>query len=249
MSSNRQICRAFACLSFTFSLVSAQSNTPAEPQPVSPAAAWGGSVFDNPLSWLDQLWNLPVFRFFTPVDPLPEAPQLAEDTPLPVGPQCSVEPLPEIEDPAAQAFEANVGSAAVVDLSGLTPATAKALTRFQTRVEAVGGVIELKSAYRPASYQQHLQAVWHKWMDELRFNQDPACQTLRSSVQDEFTRHRLLESQHPVAFSDHTRGLAFDALVTLPRGRRKLTLDRLAWVAGVRRPDILHDPVHFKLRG
>ena len=88
---------------------------------------------------------------------------------------------------------------------------------------------------------------------EVKDNQDPACQGLRAAVQDEFTRHHLIESQHPVASSDHTRGLAFDATVMLPPaarlGRRKVTLDSLARYAGLRRPDILHDPVHFKFTG
>jgi hypothetical protein len=29
--------------------------------------------------------------------------------------------------------------------------------------------------------------------------------------------------------------------------KRRVSLDRLALLAGIKRPDILHDPVHFKL--
>mgnify|MGYP007039562455 CR=1 FL=1 len=79
------------------------------------------------------------------------------------------------------------------------------------------------------------------------------CQSLRTEVQEEFTRHSLLERQRPVTFSDHTRGLSFDASVRLPRsmaakGRRiRISLDALARRAGIRRPDIRRDPVHFKV--
>jgi hypothetical protein len=127
---------------------------------------------------------------------------------------------------------------------------ARALERFKQLVNQVGGQFELKSAFRPPSYQAHLQQVWYKWM-ELRNNRDLGCQTLRAQVGDEFTRHRLLETQKPVTDSDHTRGMAFDATVVVPAKatlkRRRVSLDRLALLAGVRRPDIRRDPVHFKL--
>jgi hypothetical protein len=160
---------------------------------------------------------------------------------------CAVTPLPAITDDEALTFEQ--GSSP--DTLGLKPAMAGALEKFQQLVSSVGGTFSLKSAYRPPSYQAHLQAVWFKWMLELRNNREPACQTLRAQVGEEFSRHRLLETQKPVNSSDHTRGLAFDATVVMPRlawfkGRR-LSLDRLALLAGIKRPDILRDPVHFKL--
>jgi D-alanyl-D-alanine dipeptidase len=129
---------------------------------------------------------------------------------------------------------------------------ARALARFRQMVASVGGQFELKSAYRPVAYQAHLQAVWFKWM-ELRNNREPGCQALRASVGDEFTGHHLLESQKPVTSSDHTRGLAFDATVIVPKmaklKTRRVSLDRLALMAGIKRPDIFRDPVHFKLVG
>jgi hypothetical protein len=86
---------------------------------------------------------------------------------------------------------------------------------------------------------------------ELRNNRDLGCQVLRAQVGEEFSRHHLLETQKPVTSSDHTRGLAFDATVIVPAKailkRRRVSLDRLALLAGIKRPDILHDPVHFKL--
>jgi len=160
---------------------------------------------------------------------------------------CRVTPLPVITDDEALTFEKSTSP----DIGGLKPAMAGALEKFQQLVSSVGGTFELKSAYRPASYQAHLQAVWFKWMLELRNNRDSGCQELRAQVSEEFSRHRLLVKQEPVTSSDHTRGLAFDAAVVLPRvtwlKARRVSLDRMALMAGIRRPDILHDPVHFKL--
>jgi hypothetical protein len=167
---------------------------------------------------------------------------------------CSVAPLQPITDPAAQQLEsqADMATGSSVDVASMVPAAAHALNLFESKVTAVGGSMVLKSAYRPASYQKHLQDVWYKRMD-LKNNPEPGCQSLRAEVQQEFQRHHLIESQHPVAASDHTRGLAFDATVSLPQkarlGRRRLTLDSLAHLVGLSRPAIVADPVHFKYVG
>jgi hypothetical protein len=213
-------------------------------------------------SWLDQMWDLPIFHWFAPLfdsapEPAADPEQTAASEPLPDLSQplipCSVASLDPVQDPAAQQLEASVGSAGIVDLSGLTPGAARALGRFESIVQNAGGAVVLKSAYRPAAYQEHLANVWHKWMDELKENEEPACQDLRAEVGQEFARHRLIETQHPVPVSDHTRGLAFDATVDLPMhkllGRRRVTLDGLAHLAGLRRPAIESDPVHFKFVG
>lgn len=179
--------------------------------------------------------------------------QLTSLVPLaPSGPPCLVTPLRAIEDPAALAFESGFpGSSGSVDVADLTPGTARALARFQSVVTSKGGTLTVTSAYRPPAYQQHLQAVWDKWIHELRNNREPSCQQLRAEVGKEFTRHKLLETQRPVNFSDHTRGVAFDAAVTLPpqpakRRSRWFALDKLARLCRLMRPDILHDPVHFR---
>jgi D-alanyl-D-alanine carboxypeptidase len=168
----------------------------------------------------------------------------------PVAGSCAVAPLDAITDPAALRLEASTN---VVDVADMRPAAARALDRFEARVASAGGTMVLKSAYRPAAYQRHLQNVWYKWMNELRNNQEPACQDLRTQVQEEFTRHLLIDTQPPVGISDHTRGIAFDATVELPPnarfGRRRLTLDGLAHLAGLLRPAIITDPVHFKYFG
>lgn len=160
---------------------------------------------------------------------------------------CSVAPLPEILDAEAVRFENEESP----DTGGLLPAMAEALEKFRKLVASAGGTFDLKSAYRPLAYQEHLQQVWFKWMRELRFNRQPGCQALRAQVNEEFTRHKLMPTQMPVTDSDHTRGIAFDAAVLMPRlarlKKRRVSLDRLALLAGLRRPDIRRDPVHFKL--
>jgi hypothetical protein len=179
----------------------------------------------------------------------PDAPTVtgSADRVLLPGP-CRVNPLPPITDRRAAEFNASEK----VDTANLTRGMSRALARFRTVVASVGGSLELKSAYRPPAYQKYLQQVWDKWK-ELRNNNVAACQDLRAGVQQEFNRHDLLESQRPVTSSDHTRGLAFDATVVIPLNarfkRRKVTLDSLARTAGLRRPDIWRDPVHFKFVG
>jgi hypothetical protein len=205
---------------------------------------------DLPSSWLDQIWELPIFSFFAPLASL-NLPEVAAIQPLePAPPICVVSPVPDLDDEEAITFESNAGTPAVVNLDGLTPFTARALARFQRIVTSAGGSVFITSAYRPSAYQEHLQAVWDKWMLELRDNRDPECQSLRAEVYDEFTRHQLLSTQRPVTASDHTRGIGFDASVQLPRlkrsHRRKASIDALARRAGVKRPDIYRDPVHFR---
>ena len=163
---------------------------------------------------------------------------------------CKVAPLPEIDDPEALTFENNADSVPA-DLEGLMPDTAQALDTFREMVTSSGGTFELKSAYRPPAYQAHLHDVWVKWMKELRNNRTPGCQALREEVGAEFRRHQLLARQQPVPASDHALGLAFDAAVVMPRAarlnRKHVTVDKLATLAGIRRPNSRRDPVHFTL--
>ena len=198
-------------------------------------------------SFFDRLWTLPILSLFAPTLPEP----LEFEAPVPTTPPCLIEPLSEISDPAAQEFEAAVGTDGVVNTDGLTFGTSRALNRFEHLVVSAGGRVVVKSAYRPATYQAHLQELWDKWMVELRHNFTEECAPLRAIVWDEFSRHDLLESQRPATSSDHTRGLSFDAAVYLPRGarlgRRRVGIDSLARIAQLRRPAIASDPVHFKL--
>jgi len=163
---------------------------------------------------------------------------------------CKVAPLAEIEDPEALTFENNAESVPA-DVEGLMTDTAQALDVFRDMVTSSGGTFELKSGYRPPAYQAHLHDVWVKWMKELRNNRTAGCQALREEVGAEFRRHQLLARQQPVPASDHELGLAFDAAVAMPRAarlnRKRVTVDKLAALAGVRRPNSRRDPVHFTL--
>jgi len=163
---------------------------------------------------------------------------------------CKVSPLAEIWDPEALDFENNAETTPA-DVNDLTPDTAQPLDTFKEMVTSVGGTFELKSAYRPPAYQAHLHEVWVKWVKELHNNRSSGCRALREEVGAEFARHQLLVRQQPVPDSDHVLGLAFDAAVALPRGARlngkRVTVDKLAALAGMKRPTIRRDPVHFKL--
>ena len=198
-------------------------------------------------TFFDRFWALPILSLFAPALPEP----LEFETPAPAPPPCLVEPLAEVTDAEAVEFEAAVGTEAVVNTEGLTVGASRALNRFEQLVVSAGGRVVVKSAYRPATYQAHLQELWDKWMVELRYNFAEECAPLRAIVWDEFSRHDLLESQRPASSSDHTRGLSFDAAVYLPRGarlgRRRVGIDSLARIARLRRPAIASDPVHFKL--
>jgi D-alanyl-D-alanine dipeptidase len=163
---------------------------------------------------------------------------------------CKVSPLHEIWDPQALAFEKNAETSPA-DVDGLMPDAAQALDTLKEMVTSLGGTFELKSAYRPPAYQAHLHDVWIKWVKELRNKRSTGCQALREEVGAEFARHQLLVKQQPVQVSDHTLGLAFDAAIAMPRAARfngkRVTLDKLAALVGIKRPAIRRDPVHFKL--
>ena len=163
---------------------------------------------------------------------------------------CKVAPLAEIWAPEALAFEGSAETASA-DVDGLMPDAAQALDTLKEMVTSLGGTFELKSAYRPQAYQAHLHEVWVKWVKELRNNRSSGCRALREEVGAEFSRHQLLIRQQPVPASDHALGLAFDAAVAMPRAVRlngkRVTVDKLAALAGIKRPNSRRDPVHFKL--
>jgi hypothetical protein len=203
---------------------------------------------------IDSFWKLPIFSFLTSPNSPPEAPSslpvpLIATAPLP---PCQVAPLAPITDPKALAFEENYRNGDTVDVSGMVPAAARGLARFEKTVDSLGGEMSVKSGYRPPAYQAHLKDVWDKWR-QLRDNTLPQCQNLRAQVEQEFTGHHLLLTQTPVSVSDHTRGLAFDAAVIVPPGarlqRRRVNLDSLARLSGFLRPAVFSDPVHFKFVG
>ena len=163
---------------------------------------------------------------------------------------CKVAPLTEIWDAEALAFEKSAETASA-DIDGLMPDAAQALDTLKEMVTSLGGTFDLKSAYRPPAYQAHLHEVWVKWVKELRNNRSTGCRALREEVGAEFARHQLLVKQQPVPASDHALGLAFDAAVAMPRAARlngkRVTVDKLAALAGIKRPSIRRDPGHFKV--
>jgi D-alanyl-D-alanine dipeptidase len=223
---SRSLGRVFTYVTFGLTLAVAQPNP---------------STNDHDTAaWLDRLLE---FK-------LPKMPAFLPLTFGAASSSCSVAPLSTIEEAGAVSFETAADTAAVVDTAGLTPQAASALTRLQQMIASIGRKIELKSAYRPPAYQEHLQEVWDKWK-ALKRTRQPGCHDLRAEVGTEFTRHHLLETQRPVSNSDHTRGVGIDAAVKLPAGarwnRRRISLDRLVQIVGFKRPDIRHDPVHFRL--
>ncbi len=244
----RQLLSVAVCLISV--AASAVANTPPTPITVSSSAS---------TSWWDNLLELSVFSLLRNPGVLSEfgigkekEPQLAAAPPVLQTP-CSVQPLAPVEDATALQFEAGDQSAS---RNGLTRACSRALSLFTKKIVSVGGTIHVTSAWRPAPYQAHLQQVWDKWMVELRDNTGPSCSDLRNSIASEFSRHALLETQRPAAYSDHTRGTAFDAVVSVPvrivaAARRKrrpvINGDTLALSAGLRRPLIWSDPVHYRL--
>lgn len=200
----------------------------------------------TPISWWDSLLAYPLSLFQSP-EPAHEVLNIQLPAPPPPFVEaCAVEPIPPIEDLAALDFE----DGASLDTKHLHPETARALTRFEQKVSAVGGSMTLTSAYRPASYQEHLMAVWDKW-SEMQVQTNPACNSLRAQIDEEFNKHALLATQRPVAVSDHTLGVGFDAMVLLPEDveirRKPVDVDDLAKLCRLMRPDPLRDYVHFRL--
>jgi hypothetical protein len=198
-------------------------------------------------TWLQSFWELPVFKWLAGLEVSPIAPpEVTIAAPAP--PPCSVAPLAAIEDPTAMGME----SASTLNLEGLTPGASRALAKFEKIVQARGGSFTVTSAYRPSTYQAHLRDVWFKWTYELRDNQERSCLELKADVGNEFVRHGLLATQHPVEISDHSMGIGFDAVVVFPtvkRKRSRVSVDRLSRLAGVSRPAIRRDPVHFRVIG
>lgn len=151
--------------------------------------------------------------------------------------ECNVPALSPITDPDALAYE----NGNTLNVTGLTSGTQTALSCLESAVSAAGGSMHVSSAFRPPPYQEHLQEVWDLWND-LRNRTEPECQTQRSQLQAEFSKHGLMLTQRPANNSPHTTGHGFDANVTLPPGQ---DIDALAAACGLNRPVPVTDPVHF----
>lgn len=151
-------------------------------------------------------------------------------------PSCPILDLPLITDPDVLAFEANSD---LSDQARLDPTMQTALVCLLR--DAAAGSPTVGSAYRPPAYNNHLIAVWEKWI-ELTKQDNLACVPLKSKIQQHFQRHGLIETQGPVLNSRHTRGLAVDVTINLPSAN----IDALAAGCGLRRPLPVRDRVHFQ---
>lgn len=155
---------------------------------------------------------------------------------------CDIPPLTPLTDPAAIAFE----NGNRIDTQNLKQAAQAGLACMQNRVAALGGSMNLSSAYRPVAYQDHLREVWDTW-DAVRNRQESECQAVRDEARAEFQSHGLLLTQRPAAGNPnapHARGIAIDATLTgLPTGE---TPDTVATFCGMHRPWPANDPVHYQ---
>lgn len=150
---------------------------------------------------------------------------------------CPLAALNQITDPAAIDFEN--GNRIRTDL--MNADMIAGLQCLQTRASNAGGSLRVTSAFRPPEYQRHLREVWDKhFTDDYRDIE--ACNDVYSEIDQEYTRHGLLDTQRPAASSAHTRGEAFDANWTLPA---TTTIDILANQCQLQRPYPTNDRVHF----
>jgi len=158
-------------------------------------------------------------------------------------PGCPVDDLPPITDTEVQTFENNPNRSDTDRLTqrmGMAAGPPQgALLCLRNAIRDAGGTSTVGSAFRPPAYNQHMIDVWDKWMDELRRETNPACQSLRSRVEAHFNRHGMVH--RPAPNSRHTLGEAFDLTSSLP----DTTLDALAEGCQVYRNIPATDRVHF----
>lgn len=157
---------------------------------------------------------------------------------------CEVPPLTPVTDPTALNFE-NVSP---INTTNLTSQAQAGLDCMRRNTNSAGGNFTLTSAYRPATYQQHLREVWDTWM-AIRNRTNLECDELKKEIQTEFQRHGLLVRQRPAAGNPnapHARGVSFDATITnLPSNS---SVDAIAAACSMHRPWPDNDPVHYQPR-
>jgi hypothetical protein len=151
---------------------------------------------------------------------------------------CPVEPLKLITDPDAIRFE----NGDKVRRDKLSATTEKNLVCLEKAValERPAKTIELNSAWRPQSYQDHLREIYLKMLelDKISNKKNPSCAPIRSAIEAERQGHEIANlrkdgSRKPVGDkSNHTSGNAFDARWTTSDAR----IDELAKVCNLVRP-------------
>jgi hypothetical protein len=117
-----------------------------------------------------------------------------------------------------------------------------------------GITVDVDSAYRPLSYQQHLYELWYKWNSEgLKISSNPDCDALKSKVAADGGQHGVLNTlvSSPSTCAPHVRGVGIDLRISgagLPLNNRS-TVNTLLHQKGVGLywQGIPDDPWHFNL--
>jgi len=150
---------------------------------------------------------------------------------------CPVAPLTPLTDPVSLNFEA--GNRVYTAAPEFKLQTELACLRAAVANE--GGGTDLRSAYRPQQYQEHLREVWDKWK-LLENDNTPECAALKATVKAEWDGHNL-KHVPTNRISNHTRGIAFDLVITGITSTRKDILGRSC--GNLYRFDPIKDPTHF----
>ena len=122
---------------------------------------------------------------------------------------------------------------------GMTAATITAMGCLETAVTNAGGTMSITTRFRSQPYQDHLVEVWDKTQAPART--EPECAAVMENYAMERTRHYPM-GEPARTVSNHTRGTAFDATVTLPE---TANLDTLQTGCGLTRP-VADEPWHFE---
>jgi hypothetical protein len=125
------------------------------------------------------------------------------------------------------------------DLEHVLPSTLAGLECMAQRVGAVGGVMNVTSAFRPQGYQDHLREVFDKWQ-LLKNDFSPVCASVRATVMREYMEHQLV--RRPVQYSRHTSGRALD-ISGMPANQA----DSIAAQCKMFRPEPVNDWVHYEI--
>ena len=96
---------------------------------------------------------------------------------------------------------------------GMTAATITAMGCLETAVTNAGGTMSITTRFRSQPYQDHLVEVWDKTQAPART--EPECAAVMENYATERARHYPM-GEPARTVSNHTRGTAFDATVTLP---------------------------------
>jgi len=147
---------------------------------------------------------------------------------------CDLSELTPLTDPEAIAFEngARINTGSNFNLN-------TQLNCLTQEITNLGGNSILTSAYRPASYQQHLREVYLLHERSIT-NTQVGCNQLKVEIEREFSDHALVEI--PARSSSHSTGNAFDLRVI---GLTDQQIDTAAQSCNLRRPLPVRDPVHF----